>query len=405
MPETSAATSEPAAVEAAPAAAITQPSAPDSPWQRLRRRFVLNACDYRPEVRRLAQIEARNPRLFEASWREAMPLLLLVVEQLEERDLPGELALVPWVESRYQPLPGVGARPAGMWQLAAGTAREAGLRVGAERDERLDAQASTTAALDLMAGYGERFDDWRLADFAYSSGEFRIRRLLRTREAASLDAAELARLHPRAQQHLDRVMALACVIEQPELFGVRLPEPGADDLLAAFPLEASVDPDLVAHLADLPPAALRRWNAAYWRQPAARVDTELLLPTSRHGRLRGALDAIPQALRGAWHSERIAESIDVDELAARHSVASELLAFVNDLDRQSPIAPGTALLLPGDAEAAARTRVANGHHVVVRGDTLSGIARRHGIPLAELRRLNPRLGPVLQIGQHIRLEP
>lgn len=105
MPETSAATSEPAAVEATPAAAITQPSAPDSPWQRLRRRFVLNACDYRPEVRRLAQIEARNPRLFEASWREAMPLLLLVVEQLEERDLPGELALVPWVESRYQPLP------------------------------------------------------------------------------------------------------------------------------------------------------------------------------------------------------------------------------------------------------------------------------------------------------------
>ncbi|HEY0230241.1 MAG TPA: hypothetical protein VGC55_03220, partial [Dokdonella sp.] len=115
----------PSVADIAPAAApaLSPPGEPsDSPWPRLRQRFAMQRCDYRPQVVRWANYYARAPRQFSASWKQAMPFLLLVVDEIDKRGLPGEFAMLPYVESSYQPVSTKGDRPAGMWQLVPDTA-------------------------------------------------------------------------------------------------------------------------------------------------------------------------------------------------------------------------------------------------------------------------------------------
>jgi len=109
-----------------------------------------------------------------------MPFLLVVLEQIEQRKMPGEFAFLPYIESNYTALASSGDRSAGIWQLMPDTAREAGLRITREYDGRLDVYASTTAALDLLERYNEQFGDWRLADMAFNAGELASRPMKRT---------------------------------------------------------------------------------------------------------------------------------------------------------------------------------------------------------------------------------
>ena len=142
-----------------------------SPWDRLRRRFVMPGCDFNPGVQHWARAYAQGNNQFSASLNAAMPFLLVVLDQIEQRDMPGEFAFLPYIESNYTPLASSGDRAAGIWQLMPDTAREAGLRITPDYDGRLDIAASTHAALDLLQHYQQEFGDWRLADMAFNAGQ------------------------------------------------------------------------------------------------------------------------------------------------------------------------------------------------------------------------------------------
>ncbi|NCT67913.1 MAG: transglycosylase SLT domain-containing protein [Rhodanobacteraceae bacterium] len=397
----------------APAAPVPDAHATQSPWPRLRQRFALNACAYRPEVQRWVTQYAKAPLQFNANWTRAMPFLLLVVDEIERRDLPGELAMLPYVESDYRPVPARGGdRPAGMWQLMPDTARNAGLAVRADFDERLDAQASTRAALDLLERHHRQFDDWRLANMAFNSGEYRVRRLLGGRDANTLSAAELAKLalSPTTHDHLDRLLALACIVETPERFGLKLPEPGPDDRVRAIALEAGMDIRVAAHLAGIPVELARRLNAGYRRNRMPPDGPHrLLLPESSLARFHATADAIPVALWNDWHEERAVRTSGIGSWASQLGLPVAVLAAANALDPNTSVNPSMRLLLPGREadpppdDAAARASARSPRvHVVAAGDTLSHVARRYSIPLARLKRLNPQAG-TLRPGDRLRL--
>ncbi|MFZ1391927.1 MAG: transglycosylase SLT domain-containing protein, partial [Dokdonella sp.] len=143
-----------------------------STWERLRQRFVLSGCNDSDTVLKQAQHLTAAPDRFSLAWQQAMPFLQIVVDEIERRGLPGEIALLPYVESRYQQLPGKAGGPAGMWQLMAPTARGHGVHVSATYDGRLDPFESTRAALDLIERLDREFADWRLASMAYNAGEY-----------------------------------------------------------------------------------------------------------------------------------------------------------------------------------------------------------------------------------------
>ena len=370
----------------------------------------MQGCDYHADVQRWAHIYTKRPRQFAASWKRAMPFLLLVVDELKRRDLPGEFALLPYVESNYQPVASRGDRAAGMWQLVPDTARAAGLAVGADYDGRLDALASTVAALDLIEQYRKEFADWRLADMAYNSGEFRVRKLLGERDARTLSASELAQLafKPITHQHLDRLLALACIIDDPARFGVTLPEPGADDRLQSVPLQAGMDLRLAARLAGLDVSDVRRWNAGFRHDRMVPTAAHrLLLPTDSVARFQTAAAAVPIALWGDWREQRVASTSGIGTWATQIGIPVAVLAAANALDEDATVTRTTALLLPGreaeSVDAVAHTAKRERSVVVGAGDTLSRIADRCAIPLSQLKRLNPGANGILRPGQRLRL--
>lgn len=401
--------------EAATAVPVAPPmvaNPPDSsPWSVLRESFAMQACDYRPAVQRWARTYSRSVRQFEASWKRAMPFLLIVLDELQRRRLPGEFAMLPYVESLYRPIASRGDRAAGMWQLMPDTAREAGLVVDAGYDARLDARASTSAALDLITAYYREFGDWRLADMAFNSGEFRVRKLLGERDAHTLSADELARLpfNPVTHDHLDRLLALACIVDDPQRFGIRLPEPGTRDHLQVVTLQTGMDLRVAAHLAGLDVDDVKRWNAGYRRN---RMEDgrppQLLLPAPDIERFQAALATVPVDLWNDWREQRAARSSGIASWAAQAGIPVAALAAANAVAVETTVAPTTILLLPGrDAEEAVPTArdEPSRIHVVAAGDTLSRIAHHYSIPLDRLRRMNPLAGGTLHPGQRLRVAP
>lgn len=362
-----------------------------SPWPRLRSRFVLGSCDIGGNVMGAARQFTRSAGIFNESLRDAMPFLLLVVGELERRDLPGELAFLPYVESRYRPLPGQGRGPAGMWQLMPRTARGQGLQVGKAFDQRLDAIASTRVALDLMERYDREFGDWRVAVMAFNAGEYRVKRQLGNRSAPAMDFAELSKLKlsPTTHQHLNRVMAMACVVEKPELFGVELPAPEESELLEHLDLAPPIDMRVAANLLGLPLQELRRFNAA-WRADAARIGPvdNLLVPAPYVTTFKERLQLIPDDRRASWQERRVHAGDSLASLAQTTGDIDALaLAMANGLDSAvAPLASSTILVPAGNPVAVSSNQPEI--HVVRQGDTLSAIAHRYGVRVGQLLRWN-----------------
>jgi membrane-bound lytic murein transglycosylase D len=367
----------------------------------------MSGCDYRPQVMRWARIYTRSPRHFSASWDRAMPFLLIVVDEIERRNLPGEFAMLPYVESSYEPIATRRDRAAGMWQLIPDTARGEGLVVTADYDGRLDAAASTSAALGLVARYEKEFGDWRLADMAFNSGEYRVRRLLKGRDAHSLSAAELGKLafNPVTHDHLDRLLALACIIDNPDKFAVELPELDPEQRLKPVILQSGMDVRLAARLAGVEIDDMKRLNAAYRRnRMVSGMPYELLMPAASVDRFQAAAQAIPVALWNDWREQKAARTSGLASWAAEVGIPVAVLAAANALHEGETVGPTTRLLLPGrDAEVPAKAAAAS-TYVVKSGDTPSSIARTCGVSLAELQRMNPKLDPKrLRPGEKLRV--
>lgn len=376
----------------------------------------MHGCDYRSEVLAWAQRYTASPPGFERAMRRSMPFLLIVVDELERRNLPGEFAMLPFVESRYEPVVAQGNRPAGMWQLMPVTARGNGLEVGGTFDERLDPVAATRVSLGLIERYAERFDDWRLANMAFNAGEFRVLRLLEGREASDLSAAQLARLtfSNTTHDHLDKLLALSCVIDDPGRFSVDLPEPTVMDRLVEVQLNAAIDLRVAARLIDVDEAEMLRWNAA-WRgaKMSGTPPFRLLIPVVLGARLDEALQTIPQARWREWRMVRTRSTADWVTLAADSGIAAEMLARINRMDAAASVSIGASLLLPGrePSEQSLATADRGGvtqarSHVVRRGDTLGAIARRYGVRLAQLMSWNGKhLQSTLRPGDRLWLVP
>lgn len=375
-------------------------------------------CDYSPAVYHWARLYSQGANQFSASLSQIMPFMLLVLDQLEQRDLPGEFAFLPYIESNYTPLASSGDRAAGIWQLMPDTAREAGLRIVPDYDGRLDIAASTDAALDLLERYEQKFGDWRLADMAYNAGEYGVTQQVGGNKATR-SAAELGRLrlHAGTHEHLAKLLAVACVVSDPQRFHVELPDPDPDDTLALIEFPAPVDLGLAARLAQIDDARLRRLNPGllHARMPAG-GPFHLLVPASRRPAIERTLGKLPQYAWRDWHEVSLKQPETLSLFATANDMDLSALAAINNVAADAPLAPGTRLLLPGragtsselvqDLTPPAVQESAPGVLSVHAGDTLWGIAHHYGLRVDDLLRWNglPR-NTTLHLGQRLHLAP
>ncbi len=400
-------------VKAAPAAGaiiVTPAVAADdaSPWHRMRGRFGMPGCEYSADVLTQATRYARHPHAFTAAWKDAMPILLLVLDEIEKRGLPAEFALLPFVESNYVSVPANGNGPAGIWQLMPRTARERGIRIDRDYDGRLDLVASTQAALDLIERLERELGDWRLATMAFNAGEYRVKRALTATPGTALDANALSRLKvtTTTHEHLTRMLALAYLIDDPARFDASLPDPEVDDRLGIVAVDGPIDLRVAANLAGLPLEDMKRFNAAHLgERSAVGAPARLLLPRERIDTFAASMRTTPLAVHTRWRSMRIDREAPLEEIARKVEFDAGALAIANRVDR-SALLPGGSMLLVPDVTVAARVEPDHVRktHMVTAGDTLSAIARRYGVRISQLLNWNSlRVDGVLRPGARLRV--
>jgi membrane-bound lytic murein transglycosylase D len=248
--------------------ALSQPPSQQL-WGRLRANYEIT-----PETKSVATIAIekqtrryQHQQQFAKLSKQATPYLYHIVEQLEKRNMPGELALLPMVESAFKPQATSHQGAAGLWQFIPSTGRLYGLKQDAWYDGRRDIVASTTAALDYLAFLYETFDqDWPLALAAYNAGQGTVQRAIKRNQKAGKPTGYWDLTLPReTREFVPKLLALATIVKHPEKHDVALPA------IENKPYFVRVNPKTPLHfhqaakLADIRVSELKRLNPGYRR--------------------------------------------------------------------------------------------------------------------------------------------
>jgi membrane-bound lytic murein transglycosylase D len=340
-------------------------------WDQLRSSFAMSDCDADPETLTWAKRYTRNPQQFESQLREVLPQLAYVQQVAAQYDVAGEFVLLPWVESHFRPVPGRRSLPAGMWQIMPVTAGSMGLRVDGHYDGRLDVPAAANAIMKLLEQYHDQFHDWRVVDYAYNAGEFNVRKLVQ-QHGMPADEPVVPSWPVRkvTREHLSKLLAIACVVREPDRFNVSLPTLPSEQHLVQVALPHSMPIAQAADHAGMSVDALKDLNAAFRSNTFdTAAASYVLLPVGHAQQFRDALLA-----------------------QAPGSATAKLTPPLVDGSDGDPVAPSAAA---SPAISSARPKT----HTVQDGESLWQIAHRYAVSTTELQRWNHLHGKVLKPGQ------
>jgi membrane-bound lytic murein transglycosylase D len=278
-----------------------------------------------------------------------------IAGQVKKRNMPMELVLLPIVESAFDPHATSGANAAGIWQIIPSTGRNYGLKQTRGYDARRDVVASTTAALDMMQRLNKMFDgDWLLTVAAYNSGEGRVMKAMKANKARGkpTDFWSLS-LPQETKLYVPKMLALSDILKNSKRYGVNLPTSDESRALARVSLSSPVDMKQVADMTGMSVTKLKTFNAGVKGSTLGANGPQYVL--------------VPQK-----HAAQLRESLASGEIAA---VQSTLIADVSSVSSRS--------------------------YKVRSGDTISGIASRLGVSTKDLQQWNNLRGSNLKVGQNL----
>jgi membrane-bound lytic murein transglycosylase D len=246
----------------------------------------------------------QNRKFLAKASSRAGPYLHFIVEGLEQHNLPAELALLPIIESAYNPVAVSSQNAVGLWQFMPATARDFGLELTPSYDGRRDIIASTQAAMKYLTRLHKQFDnDWLLALAAYNAGEGTVSRLIKANRAKGLPTDYWHLNLPReTQEYVPRLLALSILVGTPAGYGVDLQPVTNEPYFMVVKLRHPVDLTQVALTSGITAKELQRLNPAYTRGNTVGGPGHLLVPISQKHLLIAGLDALDNVGKGAYHS-------------------------------------------------------------------------------------------------------
>lgn len=399
----------------------TEYGAPSNIWQRVRAGFVLPDKSH-PQVAPHVRWFASHPAYLERTVQRARPFLYHIIQETERRGMPSEIALLPVVESAFQPFAYSHGRASGIWQFIPGTAKRYGLRMNWWYDGRRDLVASTNAALNYLQDLHRMFDgDWLLALAAYNTGEGNVARAIaRNKRAGKATDFWSLKLPRETRGYVPRLLAISAIIANPEAYKLVLHAVPDEHYLTPVHTDGQIDLTLASELSGLTVEEIYHLNAGFnrWTTEPSGPYT-LLLPLDKAADFSVKLASIEPAKRVRWTRHQVKTGETLSHLARRYRTTQEAIREVNNLGNtqlraglslQIPTVPGAAL--PTEvasagkrADVQARLQSAGTNksiHVVKSGENLWTLSRRYGITVSELTLWNNlRKGAMLRVGQRL----
>lgn len=409
-----------AAASAAAAAATDGPAAPPPTgridtaieadrgdlWLRVREGFALPDLDS-DAVRKWEAWYARDPAYVRRMTERGGRYLFHIVEEVQRRGLPTELALLPFIESAFNPQAMSRARASGMWQFMPATGQDFELRQNLFRDDRRDVLASTRAALDYLQRLHGRFGDWHLALAAYNWGQGNVSRAVeRNRSAGRPTHYEALRMPLETREYVPKLQAVKNIVLRPLAFGLQLPPLENHPFFMSVPIERDIDVGLAAELAGMTVDEFQQLNPQMNKPVILAAGTpQVLLPYDNANRFLRELSAHPGPLASwtAWVAPRTLTAAAAAQLIG---MSEEELRQVNAIPPRMRVQAGSTLLVPrdgADAEDVAG-HIADHARLVLapeaqalrtvkfkagrRGDSVAGVARRYRVSRVQVAEWN-----------------
>ncbi|WP_425260124.1 transglycosylase SLT domain-containing protein [Rubrivivax sp. RP6-9] len=416
---------ETAAAAASAAATVAAEAAPDGPvpstlgrldaaedavrtdlWVRVRSGFALPDLD-NDLVRKWEQWYATRPDYVERMTERGGRYLFHIVEEVERRGMPVELALLPFIESAFNPQAMSHARAAGMWQFMPMTGKDFELKQNLFRDDRRDVLASTRAALDYLQQLHQMFGDWHLALAAYNWGQGNVLRAIKRNERAGLPTDyERLRMPDETRNYVPKLQAVKNIVLRPDAFALALPALENHPFFLSVPIERDIDVALAARLAGLSLEEFQQLNPQMNKPVILAAGTpQVLLPYDNANIFLRQLQRHegPLASWTAWVAPATLKPADA---ARRVGMTESELREVNRIPARMLVKAGSTLLVPRDPDSTrdVAEHIADNATMVLapesrptrrvvlkagkKGDSVVAVARRYRVSAAQVAQWN-----------------
>ncbi len=408
------------ALPADEASSVEELGVPSDVWERIRRGYAMPVLQSKL-VDRWVDFYTKDPAYLRRMSERAGQYLYHIVEEIENRGMPTELALLPFVESAFQAEALSRAKAAGLWQFMPATGKAYDLAQNLWRDDRRDILESTRAALDYFEYLHGMFGDWHLALAAYNWGEGSVQRAIQRAKRRKQPTDYLHLRMPReTANYVPKLEAVKRIISNPSKYGITLPDVGNEPFFVTITKPRDIDIETAAELAGMPLEEFRRLNPSY-KLPVivASHNNVMLLPADKVDffvdNLASWMDS-GQPL-SQWTTYRLQQGETLAQVAGRSGMTEDELRKVNGIPKGRRVLANSTLLVRStgtEDQQDIAAELANAKlqlsptttwrrvtYRVRSGDTLSGIARRWRITMKSIVTANRLRSDRLRVGQRL----
>ena len=318
----------------------------DNLWIRIRDGFQMQPMNTPIEIEQVRWLSAR-PEYVNRSMTRSSRYLFYIVQEVNARNMPTEIALLPFVESAFVTHAKSSAKAMGLWQFMPATGKDFRLTQNVFRDERRDVLQSTDAALDYLQRLYNQFGSWELALAAYNWGAGNISKAQKRNLAAGLPTDYLSLKMPKeTRQYVPKLMAYRQIVLDPQAYGIVLPELENHPYFVALDIDNDIDVAVVIKLAEIPEEEFHNLNPSF-NKPVilSNANQQILLPFAHAEVFQANLKTYNKPL-STWTAVKIVKTESVDQVGKTLGVDVDTLRSVNGIPRGMRIKAGSTILVP-----------------------------------------------------------
>ena len=379
-------------------------------WERIQNGFAINDINNK-QIKSYIKWYQSRPEYVERMIERSSRYLYYVVEEVEKRDMPMEIALLPMIESAYNPIAKSRQKAVGVWQFIPSTGKLFGLEQDWWRDKRRNIIDSTSAALDYLEQLHDLFGSWELALAAYNAGEGRVKRsILRNKKRKLPTDYYSLKLPKETKNYVPKLLAVKQIIQDPEKFQLFIKDIPDQPYFQVVNVPDQIDTHIAAEFANIPYEEFQLLNAEHNR-PVMKAHfgaQEILLPVDSVNTFMKSLEENTKPLTN-WITYKPIKGEKVTHVAKKFNIDINELVKINQL-RSNQTLKNKIILIPSSPDVLKKYPISTNNlysysniisHKIRRGDTLGGIARKYKIPIKDIMEFNELKSTKIIVGKYI----